>query len=223
MTDNKDDVFDDKIHEIDAKINGIFWYSDKISLSNVCITLILEYEQKINEINEEDAKDELYRILKGVSNRAASRYLMRPVIGFISIHQDTSEKVIQLVNKWSADQDWHKGEFIIYPYYKDEKASETYPKPEELLKYDLNQLNVTKYKIETIDSFMEVNQGFFDKALDLDEDDKNITKKKVFTFVEKLMKDNNLEQGSKEELIGDKFSDFRKEINDEASKTAGEK
>lgn len=211
MTDNKDDAFDDEIHEIDAKINGIFWYSDKISLSNVCITLILEYEQKINEINEEDAKDELYRILKGVSNRAASRYLMRPVIGFIYFHQDTSEKVIQLVNKWSADQDWHKGEFIIYPYL-DNDDSGKYPSPSELLNYKLEPLE-DSVKITDINHFLNDNKVFFEKNTNTDE------KRKVLEFLEKDCSGDN----EKVEEIKKNFQRFILNVKKEISGLAGDK
>lgn len=131
-------------------INANFWNIQKIGISPVCIVAVIK-PKFINIENEIGHKNELYKILRVISNRAAEHSLMRPMVGFIDIDGITKELKDQFL-KWTFDQEWHKGDFILYLF---EDSNDSTLKPDELLSYSITPLEKIIYKKNTREFYEE--------------------------------------------------------------------
>ncbi len=130
-------------------LSGHHWDVKSIEISPVCITVDVKHKSRgsTTDSHWHEAQNELFEFLKGISNIAADRNIMHPMIGFVTTGTEKDEtKKEELQSKvlsWSADQDWHQGNFILYVTAD---SSDTVPKKDELLSENPDVLGSDRYQ-----------------------------------------------------------------------------
>jgi len=121
-------------------VKGRYWIAENIYLNEICLAIWATPSEKIKErtINSEEAingiiKEELYNMLKGISQLAAEHDLLRPVACVMSEEDliksaSLNDKEIKQIKRWGSDQDWHRGAFTLYVESKN--GSQDEPKNE---------------------------------------------------------------------------------------------
>jgi hypothetical protein len=93
------------------------WKATGIYLSDICLAVQLEPNMQEGIVNADDQarKDDLYALMRGIKNLAIEHDFVRPVAGIISKIDFAEPNVIpETIQRWSSDQDWHRGAFILY-------------------------------------------------------------------------------------------------------------
>ncbi len=161
-------------------LSGHHWHVTSIEVSPVCIAVQVEHKsgESTTDSDWHEVQNELFGFLKGISNLAADRNIMHPMIGFVTAGAEEDEiKQKELKSKvlsWSADQDWHQGNFILYVTGD---SSDEMPKKDELLSEHPNVLESNLYQrpkakdlINNISSKTKMNneeKEVFDQVFDL--------------------------------------------------------
>ena len=63
------------------------------------------------------ARRKLRTLLRFVANLAAEYGLLRPVVGMVLLDgcdPDSEKEWIDDVRAWAGEQDWHRGEFLLF-------------------------------------------------------------------------------------------------------------
>lgn len=106
--------------EKSVDIMGRYWHVTRILISDVCMVAELEPGENFSLLSKDgertNMKKELYRLLRGIANRAMDRDVMRPMVGYIRLpeNRENWENWEQVLSDWEADQDWHQGDFLLF-------------------------------------------------------------------------------------------------------------
>ncbi len=95
-----------------------YWQCRDIYVSDICIAVKLS---PIRMENCEAARDELYRLLRGIWQTALLYNLVRPVAAVIysgegdeTRPKPLSKTLAAQIRAWASDQNWHQGHFSLY-------------------------------------------------------------------------------------------------------------
>jgi hypothetical protein len=128
-----------KVKGTPITVSGRYWKTDRIYLNDVCLAVVVEPIGK-GAFKGQEAKEELYGMLRGIAGRALQHDLMRPLAAFVENADDP-----KTVAAWGAEQDWHRGAFTLY--VKDPRESgKSAPTHEELLDQRIELLSSTRYQ-----------------------------------------------------------------------------
>jgi hypothetical protein len=89
-----------------------WWQREGIYLSNVCLAVHLTVCLS-GFVSEEDffsSKESLYGYLRRVGQATLDHDVMRPIACVIV----SSEPLYTKLHSWAADQEWHRGSFLLY-------------------------------------------------------------------------------------------------------------
>lgn len=97
------------------------WTLDAVYLSNTA--LVLDVGAPIGAAPRQlpAHRDELDRLARQLSHRAADHGVLRPVALVVRVESDELHAEL---NRWTFDQDWHRGEFLFYLVSKDEEHAD---------------------------------------------------------------------------------------------------
>jgi hypothetical protein len=98
-------------------LSNRLWKVAGIYLSDICLAIRLEPNKQESNVNGNDQtrKDDLYALMRGIKNLAIEHDFVRPVAGIIAKEDfDNSNIAPETIQRWSSDQDWHRGAFILY-------------------------------------------------------------------------------------------------------------
>ena len=82
------------------------WRCPGLYLSNTCFAVHIVPRDGVGP-NDENARDDLRALLRGLGQRLLEFNLWRPVVGVL-------ETPLQEYQHWSKDQDWHRGDFLLW-------------------------------------------------------------------------------------------------------------
>jgi len=111
------------------QLRSAHWHCEGIYLSDVCLAVCL---QRLPESPEDAAKDDLRALLRGIGHLALSENLWRPVVGVVEDNDGS-------VGPLGADQEWHRGDFLVFVTNEPQKRLEDLLLPGELLPELLEQ------------------------------------------------------------------------------------
>ena len=157
-----------------VKITGNYWKAEEIYLNNICIAVKL----KLIKINDEleNIKEALYSLLMSIVQTALDHDLLRPVAGIISIDNLGDDILPKDIKKWGSDQDWHRGDFILFIEQDEDKVKE------RIFELVESCLGEGKFIDHTIDRML--NSG----AIDIEDfEDNYVLSKWVLTAILKNM------------------------------------
>lgn len=115
--------------EIKGKLASSFIKDEKavlnvrdIYLTDVALAVYFQLHIP-EECDESQLKDAAAGILRLLSGYAEQQRILVPAIGIISPLDEENEMMSKTIEKWAADQDWHRGDFSIF-YSSNREAEE---------------------------------------------------------------------------------------------------
>lgn len=122
---------------VNSKLSGEWWICEAVYVSDVCIAVHLVPNKHYSD-GQNESRKALYKLLRNISATALITDIVRPVAAVISNRDSApvNKDDYTELNKWSADQAWHRGHFCLYvvpDLKKEPEASEYFFTVERML------------------------------------------------------------------------------------------